>query len=496
MIFLGIDIGSSSIKVSLFEGEQGRSIASSSYPPEEMEILSPQSDWAEQNPRVWMDCLFQAVGQLKAGHSKELNSVGAIGISYQMHGLVALDEEGHPVRNAIIWCDSRAVRTGERAFNALGEKYCLNKLLNSPGNFTASKLKWVQENEPAKYKRIHRIMLPGDYVAYRLTGEIKTTASGLSEGIFWDFEKNDIADELLDHYGISRDFIPDVAETFSIQGQLTRKMAERLGMQAGTPVSYRAGDQPNNALSLNVLNPGDVAATAGTSGVVYGVTGHKQYDPLSRVNTFLHVNNTLQKPRLGILLCLNATGILNSWARQHLQSGALSYPEMNDLAMQAPAGADGLFVLPFGNGAERMLGNRQINASIVGLQFNKHTKSHLLRAIQEGIVFALNYGLELMEGVGLDLNIIRAGNANMFLSPLFRNTFADLAKARIELYNTSGAEGAARGAGIGSGYYHSANEAFEGLQTIEIIEPRENQLIAEAYQQWKKHLAESLKSTE
>jgi xylulokinase len=492
MVFMGIDIGSSSINVSLLDGETGRSLASAAFPPVEMEIISTQGGWAEQHPEVWMDNLLAAVDTLKPGNEKVLQAVGAIGITYQMHGLVAVDKEGVPLRNAIIWCDSRAVSVGVKAFAEMGNAYCLNNLLNSPGNFTASKLKWVSTHEPELYEKIDKIMLPGDYVAYRLTGEITTTASGLSEGIFWDYERNGVSDRLMDYYDFSGELLPPVYETFSIQGLLAAGIAGRMGLKAGTPVSYRAGDQPNNAFSLNVLNPGEVAATAGTSGVVYGVTDQKKYDPLSRVNTFLHVNNSKQHPRLGVLLCLNATGILNSWSRHQLVSNRLSYEEMNELAMQAPPGAEGLLVLPFGNGAERMLGNRQINASISGLQFNKHNQSHLLRAIQEGIVFSLNYGLEVMKGVGLDLSVIRAGEANMFLSKLFRSTFADLTGAHIELYKTDGAEGAARGAGLGIGYYRDSSEAFRGLKHLTTIEPQHNPVIAETYQKWRELLTKTL----
>lgn len=492
MILLGIDIGSSSIKVSLFDGEKGRSLAGASHPPVEMEILSPQTDWAEQDPGVWMSHLVVAVEMLREKAGKKFHDIGAIGISYQMHGLVAVDRQGEPVRNAIIWCDSRAVGIGDRAFQELGEGYCLNNLLNSPGNFTASKLRWVRENEPDTYARIHKIMLPGDYIAYRLTGEIRTTASGLSEGIFWDFEKDGLSDRLLNYYGLDLKMMPALTGTFSEQGRLTREMASKLGIKAGTPVTYRAGDQPNNALSLNVMNPGEVAATAGTSGVVYGVTDLKKFDPASRVNTFLHVNHSAARPRYGILLCLNATGIMNSWARQHMSSGDLTYEAMNERASGIPEGSEGLFVLPFGNGAERMLGNRITGASFHGLNFNIHRQGHLFRAVQEGIAFAMKYGLDIMSGLGLDLTVIRAGKSNMFLSAVFRQTFADIAGVRIELYNTDGAEGAARGAGIGAGYFSGEKEAFEGLTLMETVESRDKPLIRDAYRRWMEQLEKEL----
>jgi xylulokinase len=494
MITLGIDIGSSSIKVSLFDAERGKSIAGISYPPEEMEIVSHKPDWAEQDPEGWMLHLFEAVEILKRDYSGSLYQVGAIGITYQMHGLVIVDRQGNPVRDSIIWCDSRAVNIGKKAYEDLGGEFCLSHLLNSPGNFTASKLKWVKEYEPEAWQRVHKFMLPGDYIAFRLTNQIATTASGLSEGILWDFERNALSEDVFNYYGFQKEILPEIVDTFSVQGRLTGEMAGKLGMKALTPVTYRAGDQPNNALSLKVLNPGEVAATAGTSGVVYGVTDAKKYDPLSRVNTFLHVNNSLHQPRLGILLCLNSVGILNSWARHQLLGTENGYDAMNIRASEAPEGSEGLFILPFGNGAERVLENRNIGASVHGLNLTRHRNGHILRAIQESIAFAFNYGLEMMQPLGLDLTVIRAGKANMFLSPLFASTLSNLSGARIELYNTDGAEGAARGAAIGAGFYSAPEEAFNDFKVLETVGPDPNSRIVDYYHKWKEVLENTLQS--
>jgi len=484
MITLGIDIGSSSIKVSLFDAAKGESIGNASYPPQEMEILTPKHDWAEQTPEIWMDNLQHAIDLLKHNHHQPLKQVKAIGITYQMHGLVLVDADGLVIRNSIIWCDSRAVTIGNKAFDELGKDICLRHLLNSPGNFTASKLRWVKEFEPENFQKIYKFMLPGDYVAFRLTDTIATTASGLSEGIFWDFEKNAISKDILRYYGFSKEIIPDVVNTFSFQGLLTSEMAERLGLTPGIPVTYRAGDQPNNALSLKVLHPGEVAATAGTSGVVYGVTDSKKFDPKSRVNTFLHINNSKEQPRLGILLCLNSVGILNSWAKHQISGNDTTYDAMNALAMEVPEGADGVMILPFGNGAERVLENQNIGASIHGLNLAKHHNKHLFRALQESIAFAFNYGIEIMQPLGLNLSVIRAGKSNMFLSPLFAQTLSNVTGAVIELYKTDGAEGAARGAAIGTGYYASPDEAFRNFKILETITPNPGSRIKDYYNNW------------
>jgi len=429
-----------------------------------------------------------------AGEIRNLEDVAAIGISYQMHGLVVVDKNKEVLRPSIIWCDSRAVQTGERAAADIGEEKCLERLLNLPGNFTASKLKWVKENEPDVYSKIHKIMLPGDYIAMKMTGEIKTTPSGLSEGIMWDFQQHGLAELILDYYGISRGLIAEVVPTFSVQGELTKEAAEELGLKAGTKISYRAGDQPNNALSLNVLNPGEIAATAGTSGVVYGISEKGDYDSKSRVNTFVHVNYSAEQPRYGVLLCLNGTGILNSWLK-HNAADAINYDEMNELAGEVSVGSDGVVILPYGNGAERTLGNKNIGASIHGLNFNTHSRAHLLRAAQEGIVFALNYGLGIMRQAGVEAQTVRAGLSNMFLSLLFCEAFATVTQSVVELYNTDGSQGAARGAGIGAGIYRSQEDAFVGLAPVKTIEPNEKLRAAykQAYERWEKILRHELK---
>lgn len=490
MFLLGYDIGSSSVKASLVNAETGKIVASDFYPKTEAEIMAVKPGWAEQRPEQWWDCLKNVTASILSESRVNPGEIKAIGISYQMHGLVLVDKDHKALRPAIIWCDSRAVPYGEKAFAEIGDEKCLSHLLNSPGNFTAAKLAWVKENEPEVFEKIYKIMLPGDYIAMRLTDRICTTVSGLSEGIFWDFKENRVADFLLEYFGFDADVIPEIVPTFSIQGRVTTAVATELGLAEGTPVTYRAGDQPNNALSLNVFNPGEIASTAGTSGVVYGVNGEVNYDKLSRVNTFAHVNHTDNEPRLGILACINGTGILNSWVKRNVAPEGISYAEMNDVAAQAPIGSAGVSIIPFGNGAERVLQNREVGCSVHGVNFLTHGKSHIIRAAQEGIVFSFMYCMEIMQALGMDLRTIRAGHANMFLSPLFRNTLAGVSGATIELYNTDGSVGAAKGAGMGVGIYSDNNEAFASLEKIEIIEPvvADEAAYHDAYELWKSRL--------
>jgi xylulokinase len=494
---LGYDLGSSFIKVSLIDIKTGSCIAQANSTDTELTINSPHPGWAEQHPDMWWKQIVRATLKIKIKVGNKLKDVKAIGITYQMHGLVLVDKNMTVLYPSIIWCDSRAVDLGNQAFKKIGEKTCLTHLLNSPGNFTASKLAWVKQNLPEVYSKIYKIMLPGDYIAYKLTGELKITATGLSEGILWDYKKDDIADIVLSYYGIPKNFIPEVVPVFSIQGHLTKEAAELTGLPVGVPVSYRAGDQPNNALSLNVLNPGEIAATTGTSGVVYGIGDKPVSDKKSRVNVFIHVNHTKKTPRYGTLLCLNGAGILNAWSKNTLftlSKVGLSYDEMNQLANEAPIGSSGLCILPFGNGAERTLENKNIGASIHGLNLTVHGRSHIARAVQEGVVFAMNYGLQIMKEMGLSIKVIKTGYANMFLSPLFAQAFSTVTNTVIHLYNTDGSQGAARGAGIGAGIYKNEREAFKHLTLIKTIKPNlsERKAYQAAYERWEQCLKKYL----
>lgn len=484
---LGLDVGSSSVKASLVDTDSGKCAATAFYPESEAPIMAVKAGWAEQDPQMWWNNAKLSVKKIMAEAGAKAEEVKAIGISYQMHGLVCVDKNLEALRPSIIWCDSRAVSYGEKAFREIGADICLSHLLNSPGNFTAAKLAWVKENEPELYQKIYKVMLPGDYIAMRLSGTANTTVSGLSEGMFWDFKDKQVADFLMKYYGFDTSLIADIVPTFSVQSEVSAEVAAEMGLQKGTPITYRAGDQPNNALSLNVFNPGEIASTAGTSGVVYGVLGDVNYDKKSRVNTFAHVNHNDDQTRLGVLLCINGTGILNAWVRRTVAPEGIGYADMNNLASQVPIGSEGVSIIPFGNGAERVLENKEIGCSVNGLNFNKHGKAHIVRAAQEGIVFSFCYGMEVMQQMGMDVRKIHAGKANMFLSDLFRDTLAGVSGATIELYDTDGSVGAAKGAGIGAGIYKDNNEAFATLDKLQVIEPNEKHRAdyLEAYAKWK-----------
>lgn len=496
-LLLGYDIGSSSIKASLIKADTGELAASAFSPEGEMKIESPRHGHAEQQPDVWWEHVKTATVKMLSQANVDPSDIKAIGISYQMHGLVMVDERLNALHPSIIWCDSRAVEIGNKAFTDLGQDYCLRRYLNSPGNFTASKLKWVKENQPEVYSRIFKIMLPGDYIALRLTHEPCTTVSGLSEGILWDFERMDVAEKLMEYYGIDRGLLPGTIPTFAVQGRLTPDAARALGLPAGIPISYRAGDQPNNALSLNVLNPGEIAATAGTSGVIYGVTGKNVFDERNRVNTFAHVNYTREHPMKGVLLCINGTGIQYHWIKRALLENRYTYEEMNALAASVEVGSRGLMCFPFGNGAERSLENRDLKGQFIGINFNIHDKSHLIRAAQEGIAFSFRYGLDILKSMGLEINAIRAGDTNLFQSAVFKEAFVNTCDVDLTIYNTDGSQGAARGAGLGVGYYASPEEAFKGLKVVEESQPdgKLTDSYREKYEVWKENLLDLLKES-
>jgi len=492
-MLLGIDIGTSSVKVSVVDVATQKTIASAQYPHEESPILALNPGWAEQSPEMWWQQTQQAINICHKSGGYHPADITAIGIAYQMHGLVLVDKDQQVLRDSIIWCDSRAVELGDEAFDAIGHERCLSHLLNSPGNFTASKLAWVKKNEPEIYAKIDKVMLPGDFIAMKLTGEITTSISALSEGIFFDFQTNKISKDIIGYYGFDESFFPEIKPVFSSHGHLSAAVADKLRLPKGIPVSYKSGDQPNNALSLNVLNPGEVAATAGTSGVIYGVSDQLAYDKESRVNTFAHVNYTPEERRLGVLLCINGTGSMYRWVKSAF-GGSLSYNQMNGLAAEAPVGSGGLRVLPFGNGAERMLNNKLPGAHLHNIDLNLHQQAHVLRAVQEGIACAFRYGLDIMRGNGMNPTVIRAGKANLFLSDLFAETFVNITGIPVELYNNDGSVGAALGAGIGAGIFASPQEAFSNTHPVQLIEPKNQQEIELVYREWKELLEKQLEA--
>ena len=486
--YIGYDLGSSSVKAALIDSKTGKSVGVTNYPEKEMTILSVETGWAEQEPEIWWKNIGKVTQKLLAQTGISSDKIKGIGISYQMHGLVVVDKEAKVLRPSIIWCDSRAVQIGNDAFNGVGADKCVSNLLNSPGNFTLSKLKWVKENEPHLYEKIDKLLLPGDYIALKLTGEATTTISGLSEGIMWDFKQNKPADWLFNYMGISTDLIPTIVPTFSEQGKVTKFAAAEIGLPEGIPVLYRAGDQPNNALSLNVLHPGEIAATGGTSGVVYAVTDKTASKESIRINNFAHVNYTKEAPRIGKLLNINGAGIQYSWMKNHI-APTDSYSDMNDLASQVPVGSDGLRIIPFGNGAERMLHNSNNGSSIFNLNFNKHQNQHLFRAALEGIAFAFVYGIDILKNDGVKLSGMRAGNDNLFRSEIFSKTIATLIETEINIIDTTGAIGAARAAGVAAGDFATLEEAFSDNEQVLTYHPlNDRQIYVDAYNLWKNDL--------
>jgi len=491
MLLLGIDIGTSFIKATVVDADTQKALATAQCPDSENPIKSLQPGWAEQSPEMWWEQTLQAIQKLTSSGKFDPKEIAAIGISYQMHGLVLVDKNQNVLRDSIIWCDSRAVMIGEAANNRIGQQHCASCLLNSPGNFTASKLAWVKENEPDIFTQADKMMLPGDFIAMKLTGEITTTSSALSEGILWDFKNDTLSRDVMQTFQFEDSIIPEIRKLFSSHGKIKPELAKQLGINENAQVTYKAGDQPNNALSLNVLQPGEVAANGGTSGVIYAVTDKLLSDKFSRVNSFVHVNHTTDNKRIGVLLCINGAAIMYSWAKK-ICGQNLSYKEMDRLSAEIKPGSEGLFILPFGNGVERMLQNKMIDAHLQHIDLNKHTPSHIFRAVQEGIAFAFRYGLDIMRENGLHPTIIRAGKANLFLSNVFIQSFVNATGLAVELYENDGSVGAALGAGIGSGIYTTYEEAYSKLKPLQKYEPDNVELYDDLYNSWKKLLEKKL----
>ncbi|MFY0688083.1 MAG: carbohydrate kinase [Cyclobacteriaceae bacterium] len=493
MYLIGYDIGSSTIKASLIETSSNQHVCTVQYPDRDMDMISRQSGWAEQQPEIWWQDFCFATRKLLAEAKIQAEDIQAIGISYQMHGLVLIDKQKQALRPAIIWCDSRAVAIGDKAFNEIGPRWCLENCLNSPGNFTASRLKWVKDNEPHIYEQADKFLLPGDYIAMRVTGKVSTTLSGLSEAILWDFKEKKLANEVLDHLDLDKDLIPEIVSAFDVQGEVTEEASIMTGLKPGTPLTFRAGDQPSNALSLNVLRPGEIAATCGASGVVYGIVDRPLFDPKSRINAFSHVNYEENNDRIGVLACINGAGMQYGWMRHQIAAGGRSYDDMERMASGVPIGSEGLCILPFGNGAERILENKNLKSQIHNLQFNRHSRAHLFRAALEGVAFSFVYGINLLKNLGLNMEVLRVANDNMFQSEIFSQTMATLLDCKIEMFDTTAAVGAAKAAGVGIGVYQNVEEALGSQKPYVIFEPSLDKAQCEhAYQFWVRNLEKSL----
>jgi len=487
MYYIGYDLGSSSIKVSIVCSKTGKNIHTLSEPKNEMQIISTQNDWAEQDPNNWWKHICNGTRRILKESKLDSSEIISIGISYQMHGLVIIDKKGNSLRNSIIWCDSRAVEIGDTAFNDIGSLKCSENLLNSPGNFTVSKLKWVKENEPDIYRKIYKFMLPGDYIAFKMTNIVNSTRNGLSEGILWDYKENKVAKWLLNYYKIDTSLTPNIVENFTNQGETTSRSAKETGLPVGIPITYRAGDQPNNALSLNVLKNGEVAATGGTSGVVYAVTNKLKSKESTRINHFAHVNYSNNNKLIGKLLCINGAGIMYKWLKKN--TSASSYEEMNNSADKIPIGSNGLVVIPFGNGSERMFNNKNIGTHFFNLNLNIHSESHLYRASLEAIAFSFVYGIEIMKDDGTQIKIIKAGNDNLFKSDIFSNTVSTLINHDIEIYNTTGSVGAARASGLIDGDFDKFGDFLSQNNHVKTYKPnKNNKEYIKAYKNWKNEL--------
>lgn len=436
MAFLGIDVGTSSVKVSIV-GEDGVILASATAPASsERAINSPNPNWAEQNPEDWWEDAQQAILNLPLEARLQ---VEAIGIAYQMHGLVLVDSQFQPVRPSIIWCDGRNIQESQILAESLGLDALENRLLNKPGTLTLAKLAWVAEHEPETLAKAHTFGLPGDFIAYKLTGEWSTTKSGYSEMVGWDFGASIPFEEGFRKAGWKLP-LPEARPNLEEGAPIQKVIAEKLGLPPSARVTYRAGDQPNNAFGLGVLQQGETAISAGTSGVLYGI-GDSSPGLHEGINRFLHVNS-----QIGVLMCLNGVGSALAFARRTWFQNQ-SYEALSELASQAnPENCPYFF--PFGNGAERILSERAFSG-FTELDFNRHNLPELARSVFEGIAFAYRLGSEKMEKAGCLSKVVNGTESGLLKSSFFAQLLANELQVELILSEGDGSTAAARGAALG-----------------------------------------------
>lgn len=462
---LGIDIGTSGTKTVLFD-EAGNTIASAlgEYP-----LYQPNVGWAEQDPEDWWKATFSTIKAVLGKSGVNPSDVKGVGLSGQMHGAVLLDKDNQVLRKAIIWCDQRSSAECDQITSIIGKERLIEITANPAlTGFTASKVMWVKNNEPEIFEKVKKILLPKDYIRFKLTGEFATEVSDASGMQFMDIPKRKWSSEVLDKLGIDKGLLGDVYESQEVSGKVHKAAAELTGLKEGTPVVGGAGDQAAGAVGNGIVRPGVISSTIGTSGVVFAFSENVSIDPKGRVHTFCHaVPNTWH-----IMGVTQGAGLSLKWFRDNFcieekrtaeLMGIDPYVLMDQEADRVEAGCSGLIYLPY------MMGERtpHLDPNAKGVFFGlsaKHEKQDMLRAVMEGVVYSLKDCLEIIKEMGVDVSEVRASGGGG-KSKLWRQMQSDVFGTEITTINSSegGALGVALLAGVGTGVYSSVPEACDAI---------------------------------
>ncbi|MEZ4714119.1 MAG: xylulokinase [Caldilineaceae bacterium] len=450
--FLGIDSSTTATKALLVD-ESGNvvAVAATEYP-----FDTPHPLWSEQNPALWWNGAVESIRQVLAQSGADAANVAGVGLTGQMHGLVLLDENGAVLRPSILWNDQRTGAQCDEIRQRLGKA----NLIRLTGNdaltgFTAPKILWVRDNEPEIYARVRHVLLPKDYVRYRLTGQFGTDKAGAAGTLLLDLKSRDWSQEVLDGLEIPRDWLPPTHEGPQVTSEISAEAAAATGLKAGTPVVGGGGDQAAQAVGVGAVEEGIVALTLGTSGVVFATVNEPFIEPDGRLHAFCH-SVPGRWHLMGVML--SAAGSLR-WYRDTLAPG-VGFDELLAPAAHIAAGSEGLLFLPYLTGERTPHPDPLARGAFVGLTV-RHTQPHMTRAVLEGVAFGLRDSFELMKGAGLSaIRQVRVSGGGA-RSPLWRQILADVLNSELVTINTT--EGAAYGAallaGVGAGHWADVDAA-------------------------------------
>ena len=469
MSFLGIDVGTGGTRALVID-TKGNVVASASA--EHQHFASPKPGWAEQSPQDWWRACGEAVRKVLQSGSVRAEDISCVGFSGQMHGAVLLDSKDEVVRPALIWCDQRSEAQSAELERMFGRDTLIRLTCNPPlTNFTLTKFLWVRENEPQNWSRVAHVMLPKDYVRFRLTGERAIDMADASGTLLLDVTNRRWSKEVLDKTDIKESLLPALFESPDVCGKISAAGAEATGLKVGTPVVAGAGDQAAGAVGMGIARVGAVSATIGTSGVVFASTDRPAMDPQGRLHTFCHAI----PGRWHVMGVTQSAGLSLRWYRDNFgaaspgvqkKDGRDPYDVFAEEAATAPAGSEGAFWVPYLMGERTPHLDPNARAALVGLSAS-HTRAHVIRSIMEGVAFSLKDSFTIFEEMKIPVTSIRLGGGGA-RSPLWRQIQADVYGREVEI--VAAEEGAAYGAailaGTGAKEWSSVEEACDAIVRV------------------------------